>query len=135
MENKKLFELELTKKIEGVGVSDEALELVLDDTRLKFESYHDQSSYEHVYADFSVMKYYVEALKDKMLHLVEIKGVEGMGFLLCFEFHNADPVKVFIPCYNHQNGYYSDSLQIKISRYNEVSLVDVSECVEDDLSL
>lgn len=129
MENKELF----TKKIEGkvvdieLGEHDDMTIKLEGDKTIKFESLHDQDCCEHVYADFSVMKYYKEQLVEKTLSDMVIKGVDKMGFLLCFNINSYNSVKVFVPCYNEQNGYYSDSFSLKV---DEVT-IDMEGFVED----
>lgn len=109
MTNKSLYAKEYNQTIKSISFDDETLTLELDETKLKFSSYHEQDCCEHVYADFSIMQYYKKRIEKAYLATLEIKGVSGMGFLLVLGHE-----KVFIPCYNYQNGYYSDYLELQI---------------------
>jgi hypothetical protein len=43
-------------------------------------------------------------------------------------------VKIFIPCYNYQNGYYSSNLSVVITQGGTTKTeVDISDCVEDHI--
>lgn len=42
--------------------------------------------------------------------------------------------KYFVPCYNRQNGYYSNQLEIRYCDENGIiTKTDVSDAVEDDI--
>jgi cellulose synthase/poly-beta-1,6-N-acetylglucosamine synthase-like glycosyltransferase len=62
-----------------------------------------------------------------------IKSVEDMGFLLCFEESYGYGEKVFVPCYNEQNGYYEDNLELIISVDGVKTKIDISNLVEDHI--
>ena len=79
------------------------------------------------------MEYLVEKLKGKIIKNIIIKGVEDMGFLLCFEPDYGITQKVFIPCYNSQNGYYSSNLELVIHDNETQIKIDISNLVEDDI--
>lgn len=135
---KELYTCAPSKKIKQVIVFDEERVVIsLEGGEIEIEAYHNQDCCEHVYADFSALKYFVDKLKDKVLAQLVIKGVEDMGFLLIFE-DGGVPVKVFVPCYNYQNGYYSDHLQLQIIRSQTdlpdiVAHIDISNLVEDHI--
>jgi hypothetical protein len=88
--------------------------------------YHSQDCCENVYADWA-------SLKDQFLDGVEFKDVviekiAGSGFRLVAANKNA----YFVPCYNIQNGYYSNNLSLIIkSPGGEVKEVDITDCTED----
>ncbi len=127
--NKELYKLDITTKIEKVIMTDESVTFECEDKNIiTLTSYHDQDCCEHVYADFSILKYHAEELTGKYVTALIIKGVDGMGFLLCFGS------KIFIPCYNSQNGYYSDSLSLKIKHNDMETTIDLKGCIEDDVS-
>jgi hypothetical protein len=97
-------------------------------------TYHEDDCCEHVYSDTSVMKYFIESLKEKEMKQVAIKGVPEMGFLLSINHQWDDWTKIFIPCYNFQNGYYSNNLSLKISSEEGVSeIIDITDMVEDNI--
>jgi hypothetical protein len=96
---------------------------------------HEQDCCENVYADWSVMQYYEKEIKKFPTQEIKIKGVRDMGLLLIISGENS--VKVFIPCYNMQNGYYSDKLALKITytEDNEIKTktFDITNYKEDDI--
>jgi hypothetical protein len=136
--NKELLakEIELTK-ITDVLVGDEIVFKFENGKELKINCYHRDDCCENVYADFSIFKYLIKDLIGKQISNIVIKGVEDMGFLVCLGLKEKwrDTIdnysKVFVPCYNYQNGYYSDNLELQLS-YDGVEIkIDISDMVED----
>lgn len=41
--------------------------------------------------------------------------------------------KFFVPCYNEQNGYYSDKLELILHKNNETEKIDITDFVEDNI--
>lgn len=72
--------------------------------------YHDQDCCEHVYADFSNLDSC--ALTHKFENIDLESTDEGFRF--------GDARKYFVPCYNEQNGYYSDYLEIRYGKVTQV---------------
>jgi|SaaInlV_130m_DNA_2_1039683.scaffolds.fasta_scaffold09341_9 hypothetical protein len=132
MENKIIYNKEFKNKIKDLVIKDEEVIIEFEDGGVLLESYHNQDCCENVYADFSIMKYYKERLVDKELKDLTIKSVKDMGFLLCFNC-GYDNEKVFIPCYNSQNGYYSSDLELHITEGEVTTKIDISDLVEDDI--
>jgi hypothetical protein len=101
--------------------------------------YHNQSCCETVYADFEVYKYIKDSLVGKDISNILIKGVEDMGFLVCLgkkeDYNNYidNYSKVFVPCYNCQNGYYSSDLELQVSCDNVETKVDISDLAEEHI--
>jgi len=118
MENILIYEKKFTEKIKIQGVdiiNEEFVHFYLpNDGFLKISGHHSQDCCESVFADFSVIAYYKEALQEHEFSKLEIKRVKDMGFLICFEKQNNEFIKIFVPCYNCQNGYYSDDLSLII---------------------
>ena len=137
--NKELYTKEYDSKIiTGLNIDREHLTFKFEEDEITFSSYHDQDCCEDVYADFSVIKYHEEELIGKKLQKIVVKGVDDMGFLLCFYFNVSsygisETEKIFIPCHNEQNGYYSDELSLKIKHgHGELhSEINISNFVED----
>lgn len=100
---------------------------------LSISTHHDQDCCESVRGEFSVFKHYVdEILKMKKIDNIRIKGVEGEGFVIFLESgydsyssYYENKVGVFVPCYNEQNGYYSDKLELIISELIDVNTLSV----------
>lgn len=93
---------------------------------------HSQDCCENVYADFGVLEYY----KDKIPHLIKeisIATVEGMGFLLRLKDDYNIELKILINCYNEQNGYYSDDLNLIVNDNGVVTKYSLREsgCIQD----
>ena len=72
--------------------------------------YHEQDCCESVYADFSNLDSDIMNHRFKNIELKEAKE----GF--CF----GDTRKYFVPCYNEQNGYYSNYLEIHYGKVVQV---------------
>ena len=72
--------------------------------------YHYQDCCEHVYADFSNLDSGILDHNFNTIHLE--KTNEGFRF--------GDARKYFVPCYNEQNGYYSDCLEIYYGKVTQV---------------
>lgn len=134
MENIVILEKKYTdKKINSISVEDEAITIFfVDGSQIKLSSYHDQSCCESVYADFSVMKYHKEHLVGKELDYLTLKRVPDIGFLVVFGI-GYSPEKIFIACYNIQNGYYSSNLSVILQEGDVKTEVDISDCVEDNI--
>lgn len=111
----------------------ESITLSYGDSVMTIGTYHDQDCCESVYGDFEQAKYIIEKVKDKKIINIVIKGIEDMGFLIIFEKEYDENVKVFIPCYNSQNGYYSSDLKLVIQNNLVKSEVDISNFVEQNI--
>ena len=132
--NKLIWEKFVGAKIDSLEFGDESVCLNLEgDEKLEFSTYHSQDCCESVYGDFSICKYHEKELVGKHLSSVKVKKVEEMGFLLCFDF-GYESCKIFIPCYNYQNGYYSDNLELTVDDSGTKVTVDISDCVEDHIN-
>lgn len=121
------------KKITDLIVQDESVTIAFEEGSITFSTYHSQECCEEVYGDFSIVKYHKERLVGKSLVKIEVKAIEDMGFLLCFNFVWEVTEKIFIPCYNSQNGYYSDELSLIISYENNETKIDISDLTEDNI--
>lgn len=101
--------------------------------------YHEQDCCEHVGADFEniqvLTKLTSNSLNSNELDFDEnlenyIKKVEGIGFLI----EDKNGIKLFVSCYNRQNGYYSSNLELHYGKVNTISVtIDISDCVQDDI--
>ncbi len=112
-------------------VSDNGLKIVTDEGDIELSDHHYQDCCESVYADWSVAENYVNQLKDKFGE-IEIRGVAEDGFIIAFGGYYATSLsKIFIPCYNSQNGYYSSGLTLEIRENGKTETHDISEYVED----
>lgn len=133
MENIELYKKEINSQITGVEIiEDEKVKISYGDSVLTIGTHHNQDCCERVYADFSVMKHYIDKLKDGDISNLVIKGVKDMGFLLCFQTDYGVDINIFIACYNYQNGYYSSALTLNL-RCNEIETkVDISDFVNDN---
>lgn len=128
--NKTIWTRDYNDFIESVGYSDEQLTLTLKGgKKITLEGYHSQDCCEHVWADFSVVPYHLDRLISSYLTTLTIKAVEDMGFLLCF-YRGGSSEKIFIACYDEQNGYYSSNLSLIINDDGIEERIDVSDCVE-----
>lgn len=76
------------------------------DTLDKISFKHEQDCCEHNYADFSVIKNHIFIHHDFDRNL-KFEFVNELGFTF-----GDDDIKIFVPCYSEQNGYYSTDLDI-----------------------
>lgn len=101
-------------------------EEILFDNDCYLTYYHDQQCCEHNYADFT-------QLEDTGIENEEFEFSENM-----FEFENYEGFrlvaksgnKYFVPCYSHQNGYYSTDLDIVFK--NGIKEYTVNICCKED---
>lgn len=127
MENKELYKIDLGKKeVTDVIIDGSIIIKYGDGEEISLEDYHDQDCCESVYADYDNLDQLRE-IKGKEIGEFIIKGVENVGFLLCVA-----RTKVFIPCYNSQNGYYSSSLSLKIENGANTTEIDISDYLVQD---
>lgn len=119
MKSKKLIQVS-TGKVRVVEIADD---WIMFDNGIKIRHYHDQDCCENVYADWPALR--ITDIMQKVFKEIVIKGVPEIGILI-----NG----YLVPCYNEQNGYYSDELELIIERAAGVSdRVDVSGFVKDDI--
>ena len=83
---------------------------ILFDNNTGLIDYHEQDCCESVYADFSNLDSDILKHKFESISLEEVN--EGFRF--------GDTRKYFVPCYNEQNGYYSDYLEIQYGKITQV---------------
>ena len=117
----------------------------INDEGIKFNNgyilyyYHSQDCCEHVYADFEVLKSYNLSTKTgKTINIKDIdfeeslqnliEGINEAGFNMISKIGE----KFFVPCYNVQNGYYNDKLELilQINKKLEEHL-NISDYIED----
>ena len=80
---------------------------ILFDDGSQIRGYHFQDCCEDVYANFEYLNDETE-LEDYDFEAIEFENVPRAGF----RFGDSRR-KFFVPCYNIQNGYYSDELTIE----------------------
>lgn len=117
----------------------------INDEEIKFNNgyilyyYHSQDCCERVYADFEVLKSYNLSTKTgKTINIKDIdfeenlqnliEGINEAGFNMISKIGE----KFFVPCYNVQNGYYNDKLELilQINKKLEEHL-NISDYIED----
>lgn len=114
------------------------------DNGLIMESEHRQDCCENVYADFKYIKQYnlLGDKRDKTIFDIEFNDdfyeyimlVKGMGFIMIA--NDYDRSKVFVPCYNIQNGFYNDSLTLLVKKNNVVlKEINLDEYKDDIIEL
>jgi hypothetical protein len=87
------------------------------------EDYHESDCCESVYADWKQLQ--DTDILAREFEDIKITGVKGSGIKL-----NG----YFIPCYNHQNGYYSSDLHLTIKIPGKPdTTVGISDFVEDQI--
>lgn len=130
MENVELYREQIDSKIVGIETYEEAVRFKKEDGGKIDVSYsHDQECCESVYADFSTIKYQENDIIGKKFKELVVKGVDGIGFLLCFYQDWEVGEKIFVPCYNKQNGWYSSNLGLTVNGKS----FDISGFVEDHI--
>lgn len=90
------------------------------DNGVQIFDYHDSDCCEDVFADFDALKDEVGIFEHDFNERIQIERVEDSGFRL---------EGFFVPCYNIQNGYYSDKLELNI-RYSDTErdVIDITGC-------
>jgi len=133
--NKELWKTDVNKKVSKIVIKDEdgILIQVEDGEDLEITAVHSSDCCEHVYGDFSSLSCHVSKIEGNELNTVAIKSVDGMGFLIVFELSWNQFVKVFVPCYNYQNGYYSSNLELSVRKGSVTTAIDITELVEDHI--
>ena len=114
----------------------DGVEFLLNEDIIKLEAKHNQDCCERVYADFGILSYYLNDnnyLRSPYVDFIKliIKKVEKVGILLIFKRDEDYYQKILIPCYNEQNGYYSDNLILKITHNGKTEEIDITECNQD----
>lgn len=51
-----------------------------------------------------------------------------------FRIKDINGIQLFVSCYNRQNGYYSDKLELIYRTGKIKEILDISNCVEDDIN-
>ncbi len=113
---------------------------IIFDNGYILEYYHDQDCCEYVYADFDILETYNVSIKtgknikikeidfrEKLSELIE--GIEGMGFNIISKIGE----KFFVPCYNEQNGYYSNELELILYKQGNKETLNITDFVKDIL--
>lgn len=129
---KTIFEKEIKGIISDFNNTDESLSFKVGEETVSISTEHRQDCCEHVYGDFSVTKH-LKSIEGKGLQKLEIKPVEDIGFLLVLQFVYDNSEKIFVPCYNYQNGYYSSSLSLSVKIGETKTEIDISNLVEDHI--
>ena len=115
--------------------------IILFDNGTTLTGEHEQGCCENVYADFEVLgTYNLSPRTGEKINIYEIdfddelygaiEMVEGEGF--CVKSLNGE--KFFVPCYNNQNGHYSNQLDLTLKTIDgiEVLNIDVSDCTKNE---
>ena len=135
-----MFKLEKPEKIKEIINDNCNCIKIICYSELSFRIYtsHYQDCCEKVYADFSVIEEQKEDIKGIIIIGVSVKKIKDEGFLLLFEYLEDDKFgnsakKIFIPCHNIQNGYYSSDLELMIKHNNDTISIDITDCTKDDI--
>lgn len=85
--------------------------------------FHNQSCCEHVYADWSYIEPFIAPSQIQFpllgISKLSIFSIKDAGFVV--KLAGERELKLFVPCYNEQNGYYSSNLSLNISLDGEHS--------------
>lgn len=102
--------------------------------------YHSQSCCEWVYADFEniqvITNLGANSVNSNELEFDEelekyIAPITGLGFII----EDKHGIKLFVSCYNRQNGYYSSDLELQYFKITPTKItIDISDCVKDDIN-
>lgn len=119
----------------------------INNEEIKFDNgyvlyyYHRQDCCENVYADFEVLKTYnISTKTGKEINIKDIdfeenlqsliEGIEDAGFNMISRIGE----KFFIPCYNEQNGYYNDELELILQINKDLEEhFNISDYVKDNI--
>jgi len=108
---------ETMKKKTTMNIEKISDEEILFDNGTKLSYYHEGQCCEEVYPDFKYLKCLGE--KFDLLHWcypadLQIEIVKDTGFRFGGKLENCENW-TFVPCYNAQNGYYDDNLELIIT--------------------
>jgi len=128
-ENKIIYEEAIGGKIKEIKIDGDTLFLVKDGgEEISISHDHEQDCCENVYADIEAVIYHKEHIIGEKFEKLVIKEVTEIGFLLCLEKNNWSPgIKILVPCYNEQNGFYGRNLDLIVNGKK----IDISHLVED----
>ena len=108
------------------GYNGEAIRFT-DGSSITFD--HEQDCCEWNYADFSVLDVFYHGEEFKDYHIAH----DISGFLLILEetrpYHD---MRIFIPCYSEQNGYYTDQIDIYVNNKSKVRCLSMQAELVDD---
>jgi len=114
-----------TLKVDNIKIKD-----INDGVGIEFSDgttitdHHDQSCCEKVYADWGQLK--DTNITEEVFKELKITGKKEAGISI-----NG----YFVPCYNDQNGYYGDDLEIIVKRPNKKPVnINISEYTEDQMN-
>lgn len=128
-----------------VTVEDYSCKLDFDSEPVTIWYSHEQDCCEQVYIDWEQLLLYKDEIENNGPYKsFFIKGVPDMGILFIFsktfdlpsnddvfDLPVSNDVKVFVPSYNCQNGYYSDELTLLIKYGDHIEIYDVSAYHKD----
>lgn len=117
----------------------------IDTSEIRFDNgtvlgyYHDQDCCEQVYADWEYLNQYnILPSTGEIISIYDIEFDEDIVNNLEFEKNMGIKLvsktgdKWFVPCYNEQNGYYNDELELLIGIKDKPTItIDISDYVED----
>ena len=102
--------------------------------------HHNQDCCEWVYADFEhiqvVTNLGANCVDSNELEFDEelekyIAPINSLGFII----EDKHGIKLFVSCYNRQNGYYSSDLELQYFKMAPTKIIiDISNCVQDDIN-
>lgn len=112
-------------------------EIIFDNGYI-LDSFHDRDCCEDVYADFEILKTYnVSTKTGKTINIKDIEfeeyiekimeKVEDAGFNLISKIGE----KFFVPCYNDNNGYYSNEIILRLKKGEITVSIDITGCTKD----
>jgi hypothetical protein len=129
-----LYKKEINSIVDGISIKDfESVIISYGNNKMTISTYHDQDCCERVYGDFNQVQNIISEVQGQKIENILIKGVNDMGFLIIFKKEYCESSKVFVPCYNSQNGYYSSSLSLIIINNEVKTEIDISNFVEDSI--
>lgn len=110
-------------------------EKIVFDNGYELSYYHVQDCCENVYADFKILKTYnLSTTTGKIIDIYNIDFNENIENLIeCVKEQGFNMVskigeKFFIPCYNEQNGYYNDKLELILGQR-----IDITDSTEEKI--
>lgn len=118
---------------ESIQITKVASDEIVFSNGMVWTDYHEQDCCESVYADFGAVKSLLFAKSE--FTKITIEGVKDVGIRIGYSEDDFECNYDIIPCYNSQNGYYSNDLDlvIKSAEYNLV--IDITECELEQYSM
>lgn len=121
-----VIKLKEPTKLTGIRIDDGGVSLLFENgEEVELSDHHSQDCCESVYADWKAFSAYKSQIVDHRYSEIEVRGIDGEGVMFCFSDYPLQ--KVFVPCYDIQNGYYSSDLDLTIKHNGVAKTININK--------